>query len=65
MNDTIKRLSALKHSLEGARDTKHPIPMPLIDGMNIGLQIAIDAIDRELETIAAGQAAAALAAQPD
>jgi hypothetical protein len=55
MQPTIKRLQGLKQSLEAARDTEHPIKMPLIDAMNSGLQIAIDAIDSELRIIAAGQ----------
>lgn len=69
---TTGRLEALRRSLEAARDagqveapacikTQHDLYMK---GLNDGVQLAIDAITWELRTIAAGQAAAALAAQP-
>jgi soluble cytochrome b562 len=61
----IDRLEALKRSLQAARDTKHNIPEsirelhePHIQGLNAGLQIAINAIDRELGFALTGQAAA-------
>jgi hypothetical protein len=60
------RLEALKRGLEAARDTGRMEPPASIrqqhdlymQGLNDGVQLAIDAITWELRTIAAGQAAA-------
>jgi soluble cytochrome b562 len=65
-NPTIDRLEALKRSLEVARDVKHDTPQSIRDvfeshvkGLRAGLQIAIDAIDTEVQMIQAGASAAA------
>lgn len=66
-NTITGRLEALKRGLESARDTNHlPPPASIrhqhdiyMQGLNDGVQLAIDAITWELRTIAAGQAAAA------
>jgi hypothetical protein len=65
-NTTTGRLEALKRGLEAARDTQQLQPPASIrqqhdiymQGMNDGVQLAIDAIVWELRTIAAGQQAA-------
>jgi hypothetical protein len=70
------RLAALKRSLEAARDTEHPVMASLsghyrdiyeqhLQGLTTGLQIAIDAIEFDLQLIAAGQAVIAAYAQPE
>jgi len=61
------RLEALQRSLEAARNTAQvEVPASIrtqhdlyVQGLNDGVQLAIDAITWELRTIAAGQAAAA------
>jgi hypothetical protein len=59
---TTGRLEALKRSLEAARDTdQSPIPASIrqqhdlyMQGLNDGVQLAIDAINYELQTVNAG-----------
>jgi hypothetical protein len=60
------RLEALKWSLEAAQEAKHsPVPASIrqqhdlyVQGMNDGVQLAIDAITHELQAIEAGELAA-------
>lgn len=60
------RLEALQRSLEAARSTPHSqVPASIrqqhdlyMQGLNDGVQLAIDAIAHELKTISAGQLAA-------
>jgi hypothetical protein len=61
------RLEALQRSLEAARSTPHTrVPASIrqqhdlyMQGLNDGVQLAIDAIAHELQTISAGQLAVA------
>ncbi|MFS2027676.1 hypothetical protein [Massilia sp. CT11-137] len=63
------RLEALQRSLEAARSTPHSqVPASIrqqhdlyMQGLNDGVQLAIDAITWELRTIAAGEATAVVA----
>lgn len=59
----IPRLEALRSAIQAARDTDHGQSSRFIDGLNVGLQLALDHIERELRWTRNIEAAVANAAR--
>lgn len=50
MNDTIKRLSALRKIIEATQETPYQYPGEFTRGITTGLRIALKAVDDEIQS---------------
>lgn len=46
--DAIKRLETVRKVLQAGRDTKHTFPSQFTEGMQAGLDLALEHIEREI-----------------
>jgi hypothetical protein len=46
--DAIKRLETVRKVIQAGRDTKHAYPSQFTEGMQVGLDLALEHIEREI-----------------
>lgn len=56
-NETVKCLERLKSSLEAAAQLSNPGKVQTVEALRSGIQIAVDAVAREIKYLEAKQAA--------